>query len=360
MLGSHEESLSELTAQLDKAHFELGELRLEKETLQKANARLLEDLDGQNGTTEMLDARSRSPAPRARSRSPTPPAPEDAGETPPSPLSDEQPSDAAFPAEDLQDVLSSVEGTSDALVEKLLEREERVRREIRLLKEASFSRLETERRRAEELERRASDLSQQKQRLAEDLTTRCERIAALEQVLSASTLADGADGSLGVADATQMRSIQQRLEQLVAVHRKLLRKYGRLEVDLTETRGKVRLRDERISQLEFHARQMGTTMRKQAQRHVEDIARLREQVQLLREEKREQASIKRSQTAQLLTPHSAMAKKVVRGGTPRGDAASEQQLAQKRAIRGGAQTFAPESPERRGSFLTRLFSSKTN
>jgi len=47
-----------------------------------------------------------------------------------------------------------------------------------------------------------------------------------------------------------MRSLQQRLEQLVAVHRQLLRKYAALELNLGESAKMIALRDERILALE--------------------------------------------------------------------------------------------------------------
>ena len=58
-----------------------------------------------------------------------------------------------------------------------------------------------------------------------------------------------------------MRSLQQRLEQLVAVHRQLLRKYASLELENAEARKKLALRDERIKQLESNTRMLANNMR---------------------------------------------------------------------------------------------------
>jgi hypothetical protein len=74
------------------------------------------------------------------------------------------------------------------------------------------------------------------------------------------------------------RSLQQRLEQLVAVHRQLLRKYAALELDSTEDKKKIKLRDERIVQLEANTRTLAMNMRTQAARHVVELTKLREQV----------------------------------------------------------------------------------
>jgi kinesin family protein 5 len=64
-------------------------------------------------------------------------------------------------------------------------------------------------------------------------------------------------------ERTHMRSLQQRLEQLVAVHRQLLRKYASLELENAEARKKLALRDERIKQLEVNTRMLAGNMRTQ-------------------------------------------------------------------------------------------------
>ena len=46
-----------------------------------------------------------------------------------------------------------------------------------------------------------------------------------------------------------MRALQKRLEQLVMVHRQLLRKYAQLELEKSEARKLMKLRDDRISQV---------------------------------------------------------------------------------------------------------------
>lgn len=81
-------------------------------------------------------------------------------------------------------------------------------------------------------------------------------------------------------DQTQMRCLQQRLEQLVAVHRQLLRKFASLELENGELRKKLVLRDERIKQLELNAKGLTANLRQQAERHVGELTNLREQIQV--------------------------------------------------------------------------------
>ena len=70
----------------------------------------------------------------------------------------------------------------------------------------------------------------------------------------------------------------------MAVHRQLLRKYASLELDASEQKKKVNLRDERIKQLESNHRGNSATMRQQAERHVAELSNLREQIALMRAE----------------------------------------------------------------------------
>ncbi len=83
-------------------------------------------------------------------------------------------------------------------------------------------------------------------------------------------------------DKAQMRSLQQRLEQLVAVHRQLLRKFASLELETVELKKKTQLRDERIRQLEGNSRGLIGNIRQQAERHVAELTNLREQIQVNR------------------------------------------------------------------------------
>lgn len=74
------------------------------------------------------------------------------------------------------------------------------------------------------------------------------------------------------------RCLQQRLEQLVTVHRQLLRKFTSLELENGELKKKISLRNERIKQLEVNARKMTSKLRIQIERHVSELTTLQENV----------------------------------------------------------------------------------
>ncbi|CAN0146874.1 unnamed protein product, partial [Discosporangium mesarthrocarpum] len=73
-------------------------------------------------------------------------------------------------------------------------------------------------------------------------------------------------------------SLPQRLEQLVAVHRQLLRRYGQLELDNGELRKKIQLRHVQMAQLQHNAEVLSGNMKAQAERHASELSSLREQV----------------------------------------------------------------------------------
>uniref|UniRef100_K3WTP4 Kinesin-like protein n=1 Tax=Globisporangium ultimum (strain ATCC 200006 / CBS 805.95 / DAOM BR144) TaxID=431595 RepID=K3WTP4_GLOUD len=125
----------------------------------------------------------------------------------------------------------------------------------------------------------------EKGRLLEDLERKKAQIRELELQLDRATHASGASspssgGGSGMSarERQHMRSIQQKLEQLVAVHRQLLRKYASLELELSEAKKKLVLRDERIKQVEANNRIMAGNMRAQAEKHVEELTHLRDQI----------------------------------------------------------------------------------
>ena len=81
-------------------------------------------------------------------------------------------------------------------------------------------------------------------------------------------------------DQVRQKSLQQRLEQLVAVHRQLLRKYASLELEAAELKKKSALRDDRIRQLENSARGTISNIRHQAEKHIADLETYRNQIQV--------------------------------------------------------------------------------
>ena len=61
----------------------------------------------------------------------------------------------------------------------------------------------------------------------------------------------------------------------MSVHRKLLRKFATLELEIAEARHKLALRDERIRQLESQARKHASDMHVQAEIHANELKALR-------------------------------------------------------------------------------------
>lgn len=150
--------------------------------------------------------------------------------------------------------------------------------------------------------KRVKEVETQRERLEKDLSLRTESAVALkvelDSVLSAADAIKAQQGGDkgGVAAAVaaseairekqeaHSKSLQQRLEQLVAVHRQLLRKYATLELEGKEMGKKVTLRDERIKQLESKSKGNSEAMRQQSERHVAELTNLREQISLMRAE----------------------------------------------------------------------------
>ena len=104
---------------------------------------------------------------------------------------------------------------------------------------------------------------------------------------------------------SHIRSLQQRLEQLVAVHRQLLRRFASLEFENSESRKKLTLRDDRIHQLEENAIGFSSNMRSQAELHAADLSVLRQQIMDLRAEHTQRLEVK---------PMHGTKDKTVRGG----------------------------------------------
>ncbi|KAJ1425065.1 hypothetical protein B484DRAFT_432181 [Ochromonadaceae sp. CCMP2298] len=124
--------------------------------------------------------------------------------------------------------------------------------------------------------KRLKDLEEQRSRLEKDLQGRVEKMVELQLRVD--------NQSSGEEDEGHLRSLQQRLEQLVAVHRQLLRKFASLELESVELKKKTQLRDERIRQLEASGRGMISNIRVQAEKHLGELGALREQMVILRSE----------------------------------------------------------------------------
>ena len=157
-------------------------------------------------------------------------------------------------------------------------------------------------------------------RLSVDLQAAAEKNLELEMELNQLKAAAGPEAEKiftarernHVRMQKKFESLQQRLEQLVAVHRQLLRKYAALELDSAEDKKKIALRDERIAQLEANTRALALNMRTQAARHVVELTKLREQVSTVRQEQMD-ARLGATQAASDYPSGSRTA--VIRGGS---------------------------------------------
>ena len=137
--------------------------------------------------------------------------------------------------------------------------------------------------------KKLKEMESQRVKLETDLKNRTHRTTQLQLEINNIRVTDGQTvmDMINEREKQQARSLQQRLEQLVAVHRQLLRKFAMLELENCEAKKKIQLRDERIRQLEQSSRSIVSNMRGQAERHVADLTHLKEQIQTLRQEQQE-------------------------------------------------------------------------
>mmetsp|Transcript_86410 Transcript_86410/g.244048 ORF Transcript_86410/g.244048 Transcript_86410/m.244048 type:complete len:787 (+) Transcript_86410:50-2410(+) len=306
----------------EKSEFEGQELRLHVEKLKQDNERLHADIDESN----------KMGAPSAGS-SPMTPGMDDASPPPPPVASLSTPtarsavkravaassapaSDMRMSVEEIEQMATKLELSAEA-AEFFRKREEAWFEEQGRV-QADGSREELLRAQ-QEYERHIQEIEGQRRTLAADLKSTCDQKAELEAMLDQAKGGDGAaaDSIFSTRERNHMRSLQQRLEQLVAVHRQLLRKYAALELDSAECKKKIALRDERIRQLEANTRAIVSNMRNQAERHASELAKLRDQISAKRED-----HINNMQ----MQPNTVHGPRAVRGGTG----------AQGRSIRGGA------------------------
>lgn len=103
-------------------------------------------------------------------------------------------------------------------------------------------------------EKRIAELELQRTRLTRDLEAKVTKVVELERQLSAIQAGATPTNDQLERERAHHRSVEQRLAQLVAVHRQLLRKFGSLEIENGEFRKKIQLRDERIQQLDQQVR----------------------------------------------------------------------------------------------------------
>lgn len=165
--------------------------------------------------------------------------------------------------------------------------------------------------------KRIKELESQRSRFEKDLEIRTEKVMQQQleiEIIRNTPESQDAMQLMQGREQYQMKSLQQRLEQLVAVHRQLLRKYSSLELENGELRKKLLLRDNRIKLLESNAKGLTSNIRQQAERHIAELTDLRESIQ---EMKMEHAQHLESGNAAASATKHHEGKKIIRGGVHR-------------------------------------------
>jgi len=364
--GEIEDIRSQMTEALEKALFDLEEMRATKERLETENERMSTELaemsgDNMQGRHERPNVMDAGAAVDMDSATPPPPPSKEVESLMPSSkemddnfdaLSVEGRSLAADNARImLVDLLQSLGVMGGELgngviawSEKLLADQER------WFKKAEEKFAAHDRATADH-NKKLREMEVQRSRLEKDLTFRTEKYMQLQQDMDNLKTLDGPAAAefLAERERAHMKSLQQRLEQLVAVHRQLLRKFASLELENGELRKKISLRDERIRQLEHNSRAVTSQMRSQAERHISELTNLRDQIQSLRLEHQQKLDTKAA------AEHSRHdGPRTVRGG----HAVSSNEP---RSLRGGGGAkpgVSPETKREQSTLFSRLLGPK--
>jgi len=294
-----------MTEELEQAHFAMKETQVSLDTLRAENKTLLAEIAEVSGDTivyrgdnkaKIADAGRDAVAPPPRRNSVIAPLTSEADR-------DISIGEAIHSFRALCELKCVAAATTDALLEHIVQEFNR-QEDVVVSFETRCAALDKAH---QETSKRVRELEMQRTRLESDLATRTESAVRtkleLETLMSqtASTVLDGRPAGkasnsglnkeeiaalLSIQEKTRVhnKSLQQRLEQLVAVHRQLLRKFASLELDIGELRKLLSLRDERITQLEGNAKNATGNMRAQGERHVAELTNLREQIRLMKEE----------------------------------------------------------------------------
>jgi len=296
-----------MTEELEQVHFAMKESRVSLETLRAENKTLLAEIAEVSGDA-VVHRGENKPASAAGRDAIAPPPRRNSVITP---LKSEVERDLSIGEairsfEALCALKSVAAATTEALLEHVVQEFNR-QEDLVVSFETRCAALDKVQ---QETSKRVRELETQRERLETDLVTRTE--SAIRTKLELETLmSQTASMSLGGAGAgagnsvsnsgmnkeeiaallsmqektrVHNKSLQQRLEQLVAVHRQLLRKFASLELDTGELRKLLSLRDDRIIQLEGNAKNATGNMRAQSERHVAELTNLRDQIRLMKEE----------------------------------------------------------------------------
>lgn len=132
------------------------------------------------------------------------------------------------------------------------------------------------------------DGENQRAKIANDLQERVVMVLRLEAELSSvrerGMNSEEAKEFYESRDRSKMASLQQRLEQLVAVHRQLLRRYASLELENKEFRRKLQIRDDRIRSLESSNKELIISTRVQGERYLHELGGCKEIIEQLKVE----------------------------------------------------------------------------
>lgn len=142
-------------------------------------------------------------------------------------------------------------------------------------------------------DKRVKDLDHQRKKLEKDVETKLLHSLELTEKFGKMSSLNGTEVAALLTDKekTNKRSLQQRLEQLVAVHRQLLRKFAALELEASEIRKKIELRDQRIKQLETGQKSLIGNIREQAEGYRAELTLFREQIHELKAEHDERVKL---------------------------------------------------------------------
>ncbi|CAN0465223.1 unnamed protein product [Ectocarpus sp. 12 AP-2014] len=197
-------------------------------------------------------------------------------------------------------------GASEAAISLVLEREERWReRDARLIAEQwrSMQRAQQLLVQKEVSARQLAANQQNCEHLQQDLEESVERRMEMEQDRAAEAQGDAADLERPKKEKIML---QQRLAQLSEVHRRLLWKFGEVELERAAFEKKVRNREVLIKQLEQDLVTAATKLKTQKEDTTKKLLAFRQEVAKLEQEAQRQK--------QLPSSHSHLERRAVRGG----------------------------------------------
>jgi len=286
--GGIESLRTEMKEELEKTKYDLEEMKVTNETLRKENEQLaneLSQLSGDQVTTGVRSTSSVNNSSSSSGRETTRESVSDKVNSVATVDEDEYKTQIEMKKKELSSLLSKANVGSEmssffeTLVNNIISLQDQHMA-------GANERIATITKQNTDQVKKLKDYEVQRSRLEKDLQSRAEKAIKLQLSIDSMRGLDGESiaENYQQRDSQQMKSLQQRLEQLVAVHRQLLRKFASLELENVEYRKKIQLRDERIKTLEGNSKGLTSSMRQQAEMYVLELQNVREQIQLLRSE----------------------------------------------------------------------------